>query len=86
MSAVDDYMKRLEERSKTPEAKLSRLKEMLNIVYCNNCGTYSRDLEGAIEPDFEGYCPNCGNGSKWDVVSILDYKDRIIGLLNEHGE
>ncbi len=86
MSAADDYMKKLEERSKTPEAKLSRLKEMLNIVYCNSCSTYHKDLEGQVEPDFEGYCPKCGERSDWDVVSILDYKDRIIELLNEHGE
>ncbi len=86
MLTSKEYMKRLEERSKTPEAKLSRLKEMLNIVYCNSCSTYSNDLNGQREPDFEGYCPKCGDGYNWDVVSILDYKDRIIELLNEHGE
>ncbi len=81
-----EYMRRLEERRNSPEYKLNRLRQQTEVVLCESCNTFQENLTGAREPDYEGRCSNCGEESNWTVVNILDYKDRILELLNEHGE
>ncbi|MCP4986027.1 MAG: hypothetical protein GY928_08145 [Colwellia sp.] len=71
-------------RSKTIEC--NRLIEADEVVLCQSCDTFAEDLEGARQPDYEGYCSNCNEESNWTVVRLTDYKKRLIELLNKHGE
>ena len=63
-------------------SKLIRLNGLNDIIYCNQCKTYFEELEGSVQPDYEGHCPMCGERSNWEVMQILDGKKDIIELLN----
>ncbi len=76
----------INERYRMKEREYNRLVELDEVVLCQSCDTFAEDLDGAVQPDFEGYCTNCGERSNWTVVRLTDYKKRLIELLNEHGE
>ena len=84
-------MKKKHSRVKSLELKVQQqtktireYREKEEIVYCSECQTYTEDLEGAIEPDFEGYCTSCGSRDQWETVSILDIdKEEMLSALND---
>ena len=85
MMSGKEYREMIAKSVNTPESQLRRLRESMEIVYCENCCTFQTDLAGARQPDYEGRCCNCGEDDKWTVVCLTDYTDRIIELMNEHG-
>ena len=75
----------LQNKLNKAEQEVRNLRDKNQLIHCEECDTYHDDLEGAREPDYEGYCPNCHNETNWRVIYILDSRDVIKEMFNDGG-
>lgn len=75
----------LQKKLNKAEQEVRNLRAKNTLIHCEECDTYHDDLEGARQPDYEGYCPNCHNETNWRVYYILDDRETIKDILNDGG-